>query len=360
MTKFFSIKPVNQDSFVITWDMGRRCNYDCSYCPSHRHDNFSPHASLDSLKSNADFVFEYINLLSQYKVNKQYHLSFTGGEPTVNPHFLEFSEYINFKKIEKLDKDIDLWLDVTTNGAMSSKIADGIIKNYDHVTISYHAEVDSKLKKQVKERIIQFKNSGIKMKVNVMFHFNFFDECKDLCDWLKENDVNFIPRLIGENPTSPFSQGHLYTQEQKDWLKDFWNIDVGPLHRPCCGGRSFKICNGDTEEITKSVNYRNFKGWSCAVNWYFLHIDQQNELIYHHQTCQAKLDSTRGSIGKTSEWESVITDLRDRLVSKQMPIIQCPNDLCGCGLCIPKSKERHDLLQTMPYFIKDMSVFNVS
>ena len=42
--------------FQVTWDLGRRCNYDCSYCPTHRHDNFSSHATLDELKSRVEGI----------------------------------------------------------------------------------------------------------------------------------------------------------------------------------------------------------------------------------------------------------------------------------------------------------------
>ena len=39
--------------FQVTWDTGRRCNYDCSYCPMHRHDNFSAHATFDQTPAAA-------------------------------------------------------------------------------------------------------------------------------------------------------------------------------------------------------------------------------------------------------------------------------------------------------------------
>jgi len=46
---FDSIDLLTGNTFMITWDTGRRCNYDCSYCPVHRHDNFSPHATVEEL-----------------------------------------------------------------------------------------------------------------------------------------------------------------------------------------------------------------------------------------------------------------------------------------------------------------------
>lgn len=48
---FDTIDLLTGNVFQVTWDLGRRCNYDCSYCPITRHDNFSPHAThLTNLK----------------------------------------------------------------------------------------------------------------------------------------------------------------------------------------------------------------------------------------------------------------------------------------------------------------------
>lgn len=360
MNKFFAIAPVNADPFLITWDLGRRCNYDCSYCPTHRHDNYSSHASLDELKQTTDFLFDYITIISKYRQNKDFHISFTGGEPTVNPDFIQFAKYIRNKYEKNYKDNFNLKLDLTTNAAMSSKICKSICENFDYVTVSYHSEAKQKLKLRVKQRILELYSSQINLKVNVMFHAQYFNECIDLCDWLKSNNIKFIPRLIGEDPASAFSQAHLYTEEQKKWLEEFWNMDLSPLHRPCCGGRTFTICSTQGNTITNSVNHRQFQGWYCSVNWFFLHIEQQSGLIFHHQTCQARLDSTRGAIGNINQADIILENLKILLSGKQMPVIVCPNKLCGCGLCTPKSNDRHELLKNMPMVVNDLTVFNVS
>lgn len=359
MDKIISILPVNQDPFLVTWDLGRRCNYDCSYCPAHRHDNFSPHASLQDLIQTTDFLFEYISIIAEQRINKDFHVSFTGGEPTVNPNFSEFSSYIKNTYLENHANNFNLKLDLTTNGAMSEKVCNNVIKNFDFVTISFHVEAHEKLKAQVKSRILELSKSKIKLKVNVMLHAGHFDECKEFCEWLDSLGVKFIPRLIGEDPNSPYSQAHLYTDSQKEWLKKYWKMDISSQHRPCCGGRTFAICSSSTQIETQSVNFREFKNWNCSVNWFFLHIEQQTDSVFHHQTCQAKFDGSRGSIGYIRQSKNIISNLKNLLDQKKFPIITCPNKLCGCGLCTPKSKKRHDLLQSMPLVVKDISIFNV-
>jgi MoaA/NifB/PqqE/SkfB family radical SAM enzyme len=285
-----------------------------------------------------DFIFKYTKIIIQQRKSKNVYISFTGGEPTVHPKFIELSRYVRNRYTEEYADKFNLCLDLTTNGAMSSKVADAVIENFDHVTVSYHAEAYDQLKSQVKDRIVQFNNSKIQMKVNLMLHSEYFEECKSLIEFFNKNNVTFIPRVIGESADSAFAQK--YTQEQIDWFKQYWGNTSANIGRPCCGGRKFKTIDNGVEQEVKFINYRNFKGWHCSVNWFFLHVEQQTGLVYHHQTCQAKLDGTRGHIGILSNTEKIIEELADRIINKTMSTVICPNTLCGCGLCVPKSKHK--------------------
>mgnify|MGYP007000076423 len=73
----------------------------------------------------------------------------------------------------------------------------------------------------------------------------------------------------------------------------------------------------------------------------------QTDQVFHHQTCQARFDGTRGPIGKISEGHKIITQLKQKLASKTMPTMICPKHTCGCGLCAPKSKFKEKYLDTV-------------
>ena len=361
MNNFDTIDVVRAEPFLITWDLGRRCNYDCSYCPPHRHDNTSSHAEWTALTAGADFVFEYAELMARYRQSKDIHISFTGGEPTVHPKFIEFAKYIRQQYNTNYKDKFNLHLDLTTNGAMSKRIASAVIENFDYATVSYHAEAVDKLKSQVISRIEQFAESSIGLKVNVMLHAQHFEECKTLCETLRQKQIKFVPRAIGEDPDSRSKFAHTYTQDQIDWFQKFWGRTSQDTltGRPCCGGRTFKTCSSGGDQEVKFINFRKFKDWHCSVNWFFLHVEQQTDSVYHHQTCQATFDG-RGSIGKISEGKKIIDTFRNQLESKTMPIIVCPNQFCGCGLCTPKSIDRTKLLDVLPATISDMTIFNSS
>ena len=393
---FDTVDLLTGNVFQVTWDLGRRCNYDCSYCPVHRHDNFSPHASLEELKNNTDFLFEYIDTYMEYRDYKVASVSFTGGEPTVNPNFIPFIKYLK-EEYEKKYKD--KWVvsfALTSNGAMGEKMAQNVMENMRHCTVSYHAESDDKLKQQVRDRIIQFHTEGPKhecsVSVNVMFHAGYFDECKDLCNFLHENGVKYVPRVIGEEEGSRSSFAHQYTDEQLDYMKNYWkyrNAEINneketasrlsatgepqneahktkkaaekksgwTIGRPCCGSREMCLSSKGAERKGTFVDFRNFKGWHCSVNWFFLHLEQQTDSVFHHQTCQAKFDQARGSIGKISEGKKIIADLKEKLTSGTMPSVVCPKHTCGCGLCAPKSVHLENYKTTLERHV-DMKVFD--
>lgn len=398
---FDTVDLLTGDIFQVSWDLGRRCNYDCSYCPVHRHDNFSPHATLQELKNSTDFLFKYMDTYLEHRTLKGASISFTGGEPTVNPNFIPFIEYLRKAYAEQYADRWDSSFALTSNGAMSKKMANAVIEHFHHITVSYHAESDDKLKKQVRDRILQFHEAMhsnpegfFSVSVNVMFHAQYFDECVDLCRFLEKHNVKYVPRVIGEEPESPSDQAHRYTDAQIQWMKDYWNdknaalndptpkdVQIESQHavtqvntegksepkklamtigRPCCGSREMCLSSqGDTRKST-FVNFRNFKGWHCSVNWFFLHLEQQTDSVYHHQTCQAKFDQTRGRLGKISEGDKIIDNLKAKLEAKEMPTVICPKQTCGCGLCAPKSAFKEKYFETLDRHIVDMSIFDNS
>jgi MoaA/NifB/PqqE/SkfB family radical SAM enzyme len=331
--------------FQVTWDLGRRCNYDCSYCPITRHDNVSAHASLEELKSSANFVFEYIDLYMQHRSYKFASIGFTGGEPTVNPNFIEFTKYFKDLYTKRYSTRYQCSFALTTNGAMSQKIAAQVIENFDHVTVSYHAEADARLKKQVLTRIEQFSGSTeCSTSINVMFHAEHFDECVAVCNQLDVKKIKYVPRVIGEEEDSKPSFAHKYSESQLQWMKQYWDIkttdtsELGmKIGRPCCGSRTMCVSGAGESKNTKFVTSREFKGWSCSVNWFFMHIEQQTDSVFHHQTCQARFDQTRGPIGKLSQGSLILEELKTNLKNKTLPTIICTRKTCGCGICAPKS-----------------------
>lgn len=114
---------------ALTWMIGSRCNYACSYCPDELHDNHSPHPDLEKLKQVWD------NFYTKTKhIGLPYKLSFTGGEVTANKSFLPLIEYLR-----NSDFNIGQLL-VTTNGSASNAYYLRLAKFVDAISFSTHTE----------------------------------------------------------------------------------------------------------------------------------------------------------------------------------------------------------------------------
>ena len=372
---FDTVDLLTGNVFQVSWDLGRRCNYDCSYCPVHRHDNFSPHATLDELKANTNFLFEYIDTYMEYRKNKYTAISFTGGEPTVNPAFFPFLEY--------LQENYPHWKrTLTTNGFYSERKLRTVMANTNFTTVSWHCEGMPVQKERVRKNLEIMHKEGYGFKINIMFHErdDYFQECVELAEWCDELGISYTPRIIGDQ--GDIKQGikdktvHEYTQEQVDWMTRYWDAKkakadkpavtasnpvalAGPpggtmamavtapkkqigqkIGRPCCGGREMDLKDDDEWSVGTFVENNNFQGWSCMINWYFLYIHQEIDKIWHHQTCQVNLEGKVGPICNVSNFAEYCDDLEAKMNTGNIPYIRCPKTHCGCGLCVPKAK--HD------------------
>lgn len=370
-----AIDDKNEKQLMVIWDLGRRCTFACSYCPPHRKNNWSKTASLAELIATADTLERYSEIYNA-KRNERFRVaaSFTGGEPTVNPDFFKFLEY--------LQANYPHWKrSLTTNGFYSERKLRTVMANTNFTTVSWHCEGSPAQKKRVKKNLEIMNAEGYGFKINIMFHEqkDYFQECIDLAMWCDDNGVTYTPRVVGDQ--GDIKQGikdktvHEYTDEQLEWLKRYWDAKkAGAAHpayaasivikptvydhnrnpeqlpekksvgqkmgRPCCSGRKMDLLDDDTWSVGTFIENNNFQGWSCMINWYFLYIHQEIDKIWHHQTCQVNLEGKIGPICNVSNFAEYCDGLEEKMNTGNIPYIRCPKSHCGCGLCVPKAK--HD------------------
>ncbi|MCJ8278338.1 MAG: radical SAM protein [Bdellovibrionales bacterium] len=132
----------NVGATSVDWYIGKRCNFDCSYCVDYLHDNTSPHVPLENMKKFVDYVYER---------NKQnVYWSLTGGEPTLNPDFVELCKYIKSRGARNIS--------ITTNGSRTFKYFTELYEYLDNITLSLHFEFMGKKIEEYIEKIIKLEN----------------------------------------------------------------------------------------------------------------------------------------------------------------------------------------------------------
>ena len=122
VASYFKFNPTG--AFSVDWYIGKRCNFSCSYCVDYLHDYTSPHVPLENMKKLVDLIYE--------KEGSNVLWSLTGGEPTLNPKFLDLCAYIK----EKGSK----YTSVTTNGSRTLEYHKQLFDLVDGITQSFHFE----------------------------------------------------------------------------------------------------------------------------------------------------------------------------------------------------------------------------
>lgn len=108
----------------VYWEIGRWCNYDCSYCWPFIHNKTDPHKSLEQLIRATMLIDE------KFAQGKQCHFVISGGEPTMNPALMDWVKFI-FSLGHKIS--------MHSNGSRLPKYYQELI-HYTNLNISVHFE----------------------------------------------------------------------------------------------------------------------------------------------------------------------------------------------------------------------------
>lgn len=287
----------HQSSIKIEWNLGKRCNYNCSYCPSSIHDNTSSHTDIEILKKAID------NLTT---LGKPIRLSFTGGEPCVHPMFQELIMYARHKDVQ--------WISVTTNGTLPYEFYR--ILPVDQYVFSIHLEYDwlrvyntlSKLAYATK----------IKLIAQIMCHSDYIIDAKTAyARCMSEGIPCTLRRIRWTEGDHDLFDDMRYHPDDLHWIKK---------HEATVQGNCV-IYKG---ELSKQIIHANdviklhlnkFKDWSCNAGIESLMINWNGDV--HRATCRVG-----GSLGNIYEGSFVVPS----------EPVTCDRNFCTCAADIPLTK----------------------
>ena len=200
------------DVFYIHWNIGKRCNYDCSYCSDKLHDMKSPHRSFDNLISIAEKMKK--NIPSHKKIR----IWFTGGEPTVNPNFLKYCKW--------LKADGRFMIGLNTNGSRTKDFLVELMSVVDIIQFSSHfeyVETDKFLPKMKAVSDYCRSNNGKSMSLNLMMEPEFWPAAVTMVKYCVEHNISYhMKRIRPKSHVDPGKKGYTpyYTDDQIKFLND--------------------------------------------------------------------------------------------------------------------------------------------
>lgn len=283
----------HQDSIKIEWNLGKRCNYDCSYCPSAIHDNTSPHTDIDILKSTVDKLTT---------LGKPIRLSFTGGEPCVHPKFDELVRYAKHKGIQ--------WISVTTNGTRPYEFYASL--PVDQYVVSIHLEYDWMRIVNTIRKLAEMTNK--KLIGQIMAHHDHIVFSKVIRQILNNEQIpNTVRRIRWTEGDHDLFDDMRYHPDDLIWIKE---------QEATISGN----CVIDDQEIIHSndvikLHLNKYKDWTCNAGIESLMINWDGEV--HRATCRVG-----GSLGNIYQ---------GTFLQPTTPVI-CDRNFCTCSADIPITK----------------------
>jgi MoaA/NifB/PqqE/SkfB family radical SAM enzyme len=290
--KHVTSKWPHQDSIKVEWNLGKRCNLDCAYCPAEIHDNFSPHTDIAVLKRTIDQLAS---------LNKPVRISFTGGEPCVHPKIDELLQYA----AERV-----YWINVTTNA--SRKPSWYAKQSVNHYVFSLH--FDNKTVERMVNNIIHFRMlSDIPCHVNVMAHHEYMAQVKEAAAMFRAANVPYAIRRIRWTTKHDWFDDLKYNHKDLKWI-----IENNATAEPNV------LIDGKTEMHANDVikqHLNQFEGWKCNAGVESLMINWDGEV--HRATCRVG-----GSLGNIYKGTFV----------RPQEAVTCTRQWCTCAADIPLTK----------------------
>lgn len=339
---------------TVHWFLGKRCNYDCSYCPSHIHDAVSPFIDLNQARAFCDRVDVHCSQRSN-----QSKWAFTGGEPFLDPSFLSLANHI---------RDLGSYsqMNVVTNGSMPLEVYQQAADLFTGITVSLHLE---RSPQEIARTLGNLpKISGTFLSVNLMFLPGQTEWVQDIARELDHQRIPWVLRKITPDqphssdfdPWIPGGSGQkdrtlLPLSDQRDrklqaralldrrrqhlletyYSKAELDLLIQTNQEPTWANsgvwysdRSYREINSDNLVATDQIG---FLGWTCWAGVDSLYVDFDGSLYVGF--CQSG-----GSIGHLSDHDLLFLD---RPVS-------CAKQWCTCNMDIPIRKARpgaEDLVQ---------------
>lgn len=285
------------NAIKVEWNLGKRCNYDCSYCPSEVHDSTSPHRGWTNLQDTVDRLTS---------LGKPIRLSFTGGEPTVHPKFKELIQYCKHAGVK--------WISVTTNGTLPYEFYASL--DIDQIVFSIHLEYDWKRVFNTIESITDL--TKIKVIAQIMAHHNHMDAVFQLrARCLLATIPSTVRRIRWTQGDHDLFDDMRYHPDHLNWIKE-QESTVQPNTIIFYKDKAMEQRHAN--DIIK-LHLNKYKDWSCNAGIESLMINWDGDV--HRATCRVG-----GSLGNIYSGSFVIPS----------EPVTCDRNFCTCSADIPLTK----------------------
>jgi hypothetical protein len=196
---------------------------------------------------------------------KNFHFSFSGGEPTAYKHFLKLIEHYAEDPNPEYQS-----IHMTTNLSPGSKWWTDWLDATEQlerrsITASFHAEFAQE--QEFGDKCLQLMKRGVLLTINQVMVPELFDEYYDRCARFAERGIN-VTLKPQSDPTASFIVGE-YTQEQIDKMQTGFTQHINGEQ---AAQMSLQDDQGlwydfDQAERLNAFEFNKFQGWRCNAGY---------------------------------------------------------------------------------------------
>ncbi len=196
---------------IVNWSPTKMCNYTCSYCFGQEKLDRRKFSSWEQLENAVENIARLNRPL--------YRFTFSGGEPTLHPHFIDLLNLLSTKFAHKLGG-----ISIISNGSRNIALYENIVRLSKNVSINFNISLHTEfVQYEHIHEIISMMPPHVSIVLKLMFNPDKFYFVKDLHEKLcilREQHPFFL-QIVTLREAPLFEKvDSRYTEEHVTWQKE--------------------------------------------------------------------------------------------------------------------------------------------
>jgi MoaA/NifB/PqqE/SkfB family radical SAM enzyme len=300
------------DMFCVSWLLGRYCNYRCSYCWPYARSDKKDHRPGSLVRSTID----EIKRQARERGFNSFHFSFSGGEPTLHPEYLEILGHYADDTPNTNYQSVHMTTNLSQSKAWFEKYALATSKLHRvSITASFHKQF---AKPEIfREKLQLLQAHDIQVTINMVLSPDRFDLSWDDALFFHEGGVNVTLKPQSDETASKIVPGYTERQllllreglPQREYTKDRLRQKDIQSSRPSAThfervkrwdhlgqaipqvmqleleDKNKKTWYMDQAERLNAFEFNNFKDWICSAGYRSIIIREPDGVIKRGYSC---------------------------------------------------------------------------
>lgn len=311
---------LHRDLFSVSWLLGRYCNYRCSYCWPHGRSDTRDHRPLSLLVKTMD----EIKRQSRENGYNSFHFSFSGGEPTLHPGYLDLLRHYSADTENSNYQSVHSTTNLSAGLGFWKKYAETVAGLHRaSITASWHREAGAHDPKghaeKFADKLVFLQTQDVQVTVNMVMVPRWFEMIWEEAMYFHERGLNVTlkpqsdptaSRVVPEYTADQLARLH-NGMPQRDYTKarlqsagqasprprpkvppvDRRAPELGSLPVPQTmqvelTDESGKAWYLDQAERFNAFNFNRFQGWLCESGYRSIIIREPDGNIKRSYSCK--------------------------------------------------------------------------